>query len=326
MSTRAIVRACGHYVPDRVMTNDEIATLVDTSDEWIYARTGIKRRRIAGENETTTGMAIAAARAALLNAGMAGEEIDLTIVCTSTPDYGYPASACLVQDAVNARGGAFDLEAACSGFVYGLAVASAMIQIGSARHALVIGSEISSRSLNWQDRSTCILFGDGAGAAVLSRSDGHGPQPRFILGSDGSGGPLLYMSTGGVPEPGRADRRTVRGVQMNGPETFRFGVRILVEVTEEILRQEGIGIDAVDWLVPHQANQRIIAAAGKRLGVPGERIMSNIEEYGNTTAASIPIALAEWAGRGQLLPGQRVLMVGFGAGLTWGAGLMSWQE
>jgi 3-oxoacyl-[acyl-carrier-protein] synthase-3 len=326
MSYRATLRACGMYVPERIMTNDEIATMVDTSDEWIYTRTGIKRRHIASDDETTTGMAITAAQAALANAGVAGEDIDLTIVCTSTPDYGYPASACLVQHAVGARGGAFDLEAACSGFVYGLSIAATMIQVGSVRNALVIGSEISSRALNWEDRSTCILFGDGAGAAVVGRSARPGPVPRFILGSDGSGGPLLYLSAGGVPEPGDGGRRTARGVRMNGPETFKFGVRILVEVTEEILRREGIGIHAVDWLVPHQANQRIITAAAKRLGIPDARVMSNIEEYGNTTAASIPIALAEWSARGQLLPGHTVLAVGFGAGLTWAAGLISWQD
>jgi 3-oxoacyl-[acyl-carrier-protein] synthase-3 len=201
-----------------------------------------------------------------------------------------------------------------------------MIQVGSVQNALVIGSELTSRALDWSDRKTCILFGDGAGAAVVSRSARPGPLPQFILGSDGSGGPLLYMSSGGAPEPGCAGRRTIRGVQMNGPETFKFGVRVMVEVSEDILRQAGMDIDALDWLVPHQANQRIISAAAKRLGIPDQRVMSNIEEYGNTTAASIPIALAEWSARGQLRPGQTVLAIGFGAGLTWAAGLLAWQD
>ncbi len=322
MSYRSTLRGCGMYVPSRVMTNDEIAGFVDTSDEWIYSRSGIHRRHIASANETTTSLAIAAARNALTSAGMSGEDIDLTIVATSTPDYGFPASACLVQHAVGARGGAFDLEAACSGFVYALSVADSMIRAGSVRNALVIGSEVYSRVLNWQDRSTCILFGDGAGAVVMSRGAVSGPLPRFVLGSDGSGGPLLVMYNGMVPEP---TNRTPGGVRMNGPETFKFGVRVLVEVTEAVLREEGLTVNDIDWLIPHQANQRIIAAAAKRLDVPEHRMLSNIEEYGNTSAASIPIALAECVERGKVLDSHRLLMVGFGAGLTWAGGLMTWR-
>ncbi|MDB5057896.1 MAG: ketoacyl-ACP synthase [Chloroflexi bacterium] len=322
MSYRSTLLGCGKYAPKRVMTNDEIALAVDTSDEWIFTRTGIRRRHIAAPEETTTSLAIEAARDALASASINGGEIDLTIVATSTPDYGFPASACLVQDAVGAHGGAFDLEAACSGFVYALALADSMIRIGSVRNALIIGSELYSRVLNWQDRSTCILFGDGAGAVVLSRAAQPGPLPRFTLGSDGSGGPLLTMYNGGVPEPSNA---TPGGVRMNGPETFKFGVRILVDVTEQVLRDEGLSTCDVDWLVPHQANQRIITAATKRLGFAYERVLSNIEEYGNTSAASIPLALAECVERGEVLPGHRVLTVGFGAGLTWAGGLLTWR-
>jgi 3-oxoacyl-[acyl-carrier-protein] synthase-3 len=322
MSFRSTLRGAAKYAPARVMTNDEIALTVDTSDEWIYTRSGIRRRHIAAPEETTTTLAISAAKSALMSAGMAGEEIDLTIVATSTPDYGFPASACLVQHAVGARGGAFDLEAACSGFVYALSVADSMIRIGSVRNALVIGSEVYSRALNWQDRGSCILFGDGAGAVVISRAHADGPLPRFVLGSDGSGGPLLVMYNGQIPEP---TNRTPGGVRMNGPETFKFGVRVLVDVAETVLREEGLTIGDVDWLIPHQANQRIMAAAAKRLDMPEHRMLSNIEEYGNTSAASIPLALAESVERGDIRDGQRLLLIGFGAGLTWAGGLMTWR-
>jgi 3-oxoacyl-[acyl-carrier-protein] synthase-3 len=304
------------------MTNDDLALTIDTSDEWIYARTGIRRRHIAARDETTTSLATAAAHSALASAGIDGRDIDLTIVATCTPDFGFPASACLVQDAIGARGGAFDLEAACSGFVYALAIADSMIRIGSARNAVVVGSEIYSRVLDWSDRRTCILFADGAGAVVVSRAASQGPLPHFILGSDGSGGPLLTMYNGGVPAPNTGKHA---GVRMDGPETFKFGVRILVDAADQVVRDVGLTIHDVDWLIPHQANQRIVAAATKRLGIPENRVLSNIEEYGNTSAASIPIALAEAVERGEVLEGHRILPVGFGAGLTWAAGLITWR-
>lgn len=322
---RSTLSGIGMYVPERVLTNGELSQRVDTSDEWIRVRTGIERRHIAASDESTTSMATAAARAALQQAGVAGEQIDLTIVATSTPDYGFPACACGVQDAIGARGGAFDLEAACSGFVYGLAVASALIQIGSVRHALVIGSELYSRVLDWSDRRTCILFGDGAGAAIVSPARADGPLPYFELGSDGSGGPLLVMTSVGIAEPRTVEKPLSDGVRMNGPETFKFGVRVLYDAATAAMRATGLSLDDVDWLVPHQANQRIITSAAKRLGFPQERVMSNIAEYGNTSAASIPIALAEWVDRGALMPGQTVLAIGFGAGLTWASGLITWQ-
>jgi 3-oxoacyl-[acyl-carrier-protein] synthase III len=322
---RTTVRGCGRYLPERVMTNDEIATLVDTSDEWIYTRTGIRKRHIVAPGETTSSMAVHAARAALESAGMAGEEIDLTILATCTPDYGFPAGACVVQDAVGARGGAYDLEAACSGFVYGLASACSLIQAGIARNALVIGSEVYSRVLDWQDRRTCILFGDGAGAMVISRAEHPGPQPAFRLGSDGAGASMLVMPGGGLAEMDE-NGRIPRGVRMDGPETFKFGVRIVVEVTEQILRDTGLCVDDLDWLVLHQANQRIISAAAKRLGIADDKVMSNIEHYGNTSAASIPIAATDWVERGAVLPGQKLLMIGFGGGLTWAAGLLTWRD
>jgi 3-oxoacyl-[acyl-carrier-protein] synthase-3 len=323
MSFRSTLRGCGKYVPERVMTNDDLALMVDTTDAWIFARTGIRRRRLAAADETTSSLALSAARDALRSAGIDGADIDLTIVATSTPDYGFPASACIVQDAIGARGGAFDLEAACSGFVYALAVADSLIRIGSARNAMVIGSEVYSRVLNWQDRGTCILFGDASGAVVLSRASRPGPMPRFELGSDGSGGPMLMLFNGMIPDP---SQRVPGGVQMNGPETFKFGVRILVDVAEHMMRDEGLSACDIDWLVPHQANQRIIAAATKRLGFEEHKVLSNIEEYGNTSAASIPLALAEAVERGDVKAGHKILTVGFGAGLTWAGGLLSWRD
>jgi 3-oxoacyl-[acyl-carrier-protein] synthase-3 len=214
------------------------------------------------------------------------------------------------------------LEAACSGFVYALAVADSLIRVGAAHTALVIGSEIYSRALNWQDRSTCVLFGDAAAAVVLGRSQVPGPLPRFVLGSDGAGGPMLVMYNGLLPEP---TNRTPGGIRMNGPETFKFGVRIMVDVAESLLRDEGLAPADVDWLIPHQANQRIIVAATKKLAFPPERVLSNIEEYGNTSAASIPLALAEQVERGMVHDGDTLLAIGFGGGLSWAGGLITWR-
>jgi len=325
LTYRTTIRGSGCYLPERVMTNDDLARMVDTSDEWIFTRTGIRQRRIAAPGETTASLAIRAARAALDSAEMAGAEIDLTILATCTPDYGFPAGACLVQDAIGAHGGAYDLEAACSGFVYGLASACSLIQAGVARNALVIGSEIYSRVLDWHDRRTCILFGDGAGAVVVSRANHPGKLPAFRLGSDGSGAGMLILPGGGLAERGE-DGNVPRGVRMNGPETFRFGVRVVVEVTEQILADTGLAVPEVDWLILHQANQRIITAAAKRLHFADSQVMSNIEHYGNTSAASIPIALDDWVKRGAVTPGQRLLMIGFGGGLTWAAGLLTWRD
>lgn len=321
MTFRSTIQGCAKYVPERAMTNDEIARLVDTSDEWIVARTGIHRRHIAAPTDTTTSLAIGAARGALRSAGIEGSAIDLTIVATSSPDHGFPATACLVQDAVGAHGGAFDLEAACSGFVYGLALADSLIRIGSVRNVLVVGSDIYSRILNWDDRSTCILFGDGAAGVVLSRSTEAGPLPRFLLGADGAGGPMLTAYTAVTP-PAESG---MHGLHMNGPETFKFGVRVLVDTVEQILRDEGLASSDLDWLVPHQANQRILTAAAKRLGIAESRVLCNIAEYGNTSAASIPLVLAEAVERGDVQPGHKLLLVGFGAGLTWAGGLLTWR-
>jgi 3-oxoacyl-[acyl-carrier-protein] synthase-3 len=323
MTYRSTLVGAGKAVPDRVMTNDDIASLVDTSDEWIFTRTGIRRRHIAGSGDTTTSLAIAAAREAVLSAGLTGDAIDLTVVATCTPDYGFPTTSCIVQNAIGAKGGAFDLGAACSGFVYGLAMADAMIRNGSVTTALIVGSEVYSRVLDWHDRSTCILFGDGAGAVVLSRSAVPGPLPRFELGSDGSAGRAMTMYNGGIRQP---DRTTEQGgISMNGPEIYKFGVRIIVDVAERILCNEGITATEIDWLIPHQANQRMIVAATKRLGLDERKVLSNIEEYGNTSAASIPIAIADCVRREEMRRGDTLLAIGFGAGLTWAGGLLTWR-
>ena len=322
MIYRSTLRGCGLYAPARVMTNDEVATMVETSDEWIYSRTGIRRRHIAASDETTGTMAIHAARTALASSGVPASEIGLVIVATSTPDYAFPASACLVQDALGVPAGACDLEAACSGFVYALAMACGLIGIGAIEHALVIGSEVFSRVLDWTDRRTCILFGDGAGAVVVSRSMEPGLLPQFQLGADGAGGPLLTLPSGSPS--GAGSRPPVVG--MNGPETFKFGVRVLAEVAESLLLQGMLTPRNVEWLVPHQANGRIISSAAKRAGFAEEQVMNNIEEYGNTSAASIPLAIADWQARGLLHAGDRLLTVGFGAGLTWAGGLVGWRD
>jgi len=322
MTYRSTLLGCGKCVPERVMTNDEISLLVDTSDAWIYPRTGIHRRHIAAPHDTTSSLAVGAAREALRSARLDGADIQLTIVATCTPDYGFPAAACVVQDAVGARGGAFDLEAACSGFVYALAVADSMIRVGAVHNVLVIGSEIYSRILNWHDRSTCILFGDAAAAVVLGRSSLPGPLPRFELGSDGSAASMITMYSTAIPEPGG---HVPGGVSMNGPETFKFGVRTLVDVAERIVCAEGLALTDVEWFIPHQANQRMITAATKRLGIHERRVLSNIEEYGNTSASSIPLALAECVELGRVSDGDRLLAIGFGAGLTWAGGLLTWR-
>lgn len=326
MLYRSTLRGSGMYAPARVMTNDELAARVETSDSWIVERTGIRRRHIAADDESTGSMASIAAAAALHNAGLGGSDIDLTIVATSTPDFGFPASACLVQRDLGTRGGACDLEAACSGFVYALAMACGLIGTGSVRNALVIGSEVFSRVLDWHDRKTCILFGDGAGAVVVSRSELSGDMPHFALGADGSGAEMLVLPVAGSAPRTAEQHPDPPGISMNGPETFKFGVRILVEAAQSTLQAAGLSTVEVDWLVPHQANQRIITAGAKRLGFRDSQVMSNIEEYGNTSAASIPIAIAEWVANGQILAGHRMLLVGFGAGLTWGSALVGWRD
>jgi 3-oxoacyl-[acyl-carrier-protein] synthase-3 len=312
----------GCHVPERVVANDELSQYVDTSDEWIRERTGIRERRIAAETEALSDLALPAARHALKDAGLAGSDVDLLIVATVTPDMAFPSSAAILADALGAGdAGAYDLSAGCTGFMYALAQGYGMLAAGLAHRALVVGGDVLSRVLDWSDRSTLVLFGDGAGAVVLERT----PERGFLgfeLGADGAGGASLWL-------PGSGSRRFEdpdRYVKMNGREVFKFATRVLVQSAEAVLEQCGVGIADVDVYVPHQANVRIIDHATKKLGVPSDRVVVNVDRYGNTSSGSIPLALADAAADGRLRPGSLVLMTGMGAGLTWGSALMRWTK
>ncbi len=323
----AAVVGWGKYVPQRVMTNDELATMVDTSDEWIRQRTGILERRIADLKEFTSTMAIRAARAALRVAALDPDRLDLIIVCTVTGDYPFPATASLVQDALGAsHAGAFDLAAGCSGFIYGLSLASQMIAAGAYDNILVIGAETLSRIIDWSDRQTCVLFGDGAGAFVLQASDQPGGVISFTLGSDGSGADLLIMPGGGSRHPFNETTLAngMTKIRMNGREVFRFATRIMGRAAKEVIDRAGLDIDHVELFVPHQANLRIISTAAKFLGLPMDRVYVNLDRYGNTSAASVPIAVCEAVEEGRIKPGDHIVLVAFGAGLSWAAALIQW--
>jgi len=316
------------YVPKKVVTNDDLAQVLDTSDGWIRSRTGIAQRHIAAEDESSAQMAIEAARAALQVADANPRDISLIIVGTSTPDYVFPSTACQVQDALGAvHAGAFDLNAACSGFVYGLVTAHQAIASGEHDLVLVIGVDTMSRRLNWQDRSTCVLFGDGAGAVLLRASEGPAGVLATVLGADGSGGDVLIIPGGGCAMPLTPEvlAKNLHTVQMNGPEVYRFATRVLASATEQVAKKAGLSLDDIDVVVPHQANLRIVETASKRLKVPMERFVVNLEDYGNTSAGSIPIALCEAIEQGRIKPGSNIVMVGFGAGLTWAAVAVRWS-
>jgi 3-oxoacyl-[acyl-carrier-protein] synthase-3 len=311
------------------MPNSELAQLVDTSDEWIRARTGIGERRIAGPEETTCTLAVNAARAALDKAGARAEDLDMVIVATCTPDYSnMPATASLVQHALGAtRAAAVDMNAVCSGFIYALATASQFIVSGAYRSVLVVGAEVFTRILDWQDRSTCVLFGDGAGAVVLEPSSEPGGLLSFVLGSDGAGACSLYVPAGGSRQPASAATVAERGhyVKMQGREVFRFATRVLPDSVVQALEAAKLTTEDVDVLIPHQANTRIIDHAVRRLKVPETAVFSNVERYGNTSAASIPVALCEAVEEGLVVPGSTVVMSGFGAGLSWGTVVWKWH-
>lgn len=324
---RPVISGCGMYVPEKILTNRDLEALVDTSDEWIASRTGIRARRIAAPGETTSTMGIAAARQAIERAGLTPADIDLVLLGTATPDFQFPATACLVQDALGIRGGAVDLEAGCTSFMYALSLAAATVAAGMNRHVLVVGSEALSRILDWSDRSTCVLFGDGAGAVVVSAGQPGGLEPQWVLGSDGSGGDSLCIPAGGSRLPA-SETTVIQGlhfVKMAGPEVFRFATRVVGEAIGQVLSRASLGVDDIDLCIPHQANVRIIDSAMRRVGIPSDRVFLNIDRYGNTSSASIPIALFEAEAEGRLRPGDTVVMVGFGAGLTWGAGVIEWQ-
>jgi len=316
----------GIAVPERVLTNADLEKIVDTTDEWIISRTGIRERRVAGEDTPTSVLAEQAARHALENAGIDVRDIDLIIVATITPDTVFPATACLVQEKLGARCGAFDLEAGCTGFVYALATGAQYVATGIYEHVLVIGAETLSRITDWEDRNTCVLFGDGAGAAVIGPvSDGYGIL-GIDLGSDGSGGDLLILPGGGSLHPTShetVDRR-MHYIQMAGNDVFKFAVRIMGESALKALENAGKTRDDLDFLVPHQANVRIIQAALKRLNLSEEKTYMNLERYGNTSAASVPLALHEAVEGGKITDGSLVALVAFGAGLTWGSVVLKW--
>jgi 3-oxoacyl-[acyl-carrier-protein] synthase-3 len=328
MSPFAHITGWGMAVPDRVLTNRELEKMVDTSDDWIVTRTGIRERRIASDGETTASLATKASLKALDVANIAPTEVDLIIVSTSSPEYLFPATASLVQDRLGANNaGAFDILAACTGFIYALNIASQSIQSGSIRNALVIGSETLSRIINWNDRATCVLFGDGAGAFVLQAGEEESGLLSAVMRSDGSGGDLLCIPGGGSRYPTSAEtvNQGMHFVKMNGREVFRFATRVMVQSTHEVLRKAELTLDDIDLVIPHQANIRIIETAVRNLNIPMERCAVNIDRFGNTSTASIPIATCEAIAEGRLNPGDNVVFVGFGAGLTWGAAVVKWS-
>jgi 3-oxoacyl-[acyl-carrier-protein] synthase-3 len=321
---RISITGLGCYVPDRVLTNDELSTIVDTSDEWIMERTGIRERRIAAPDEALTDLALPSARAALAQAQLEPRDIDLLVCATVTPDMMFPTSSALLADELGAPdAAAYDLLAGCTGFMYALAQAYGMLAAGLAQRALVVGGDVLSRILDWTDRSTLVLFGDGAGAVVLEQVD-HGGFLGFELGADGGGGVHLSL-------PGSGSRRIEDAagngyVQMNGREVFKFATRVLVSSAQALLDECGVTVDEVDVYIPHQANVRIMNHAQQKLGVPRDRMVVNVDRYGNTSSGSIPLGLADAQADGRLRDGALVLMTGMGAGLTWGSALLEWTE
>jgi 3-oxoacyl-[acyl-carrier-protein] synthase-3 len=325
---RVSITGLGCHVPERVVTNDELARLVDTSDEWITTRTGIKERRFAAEDEALSDLALPAARAALAQAGITGGDVDLLVVATVTPDMTFPSTAAIVADQLGAsEAGAYDLSAGCTGFMYALVQAYGVVATGLGRRALVVGGDVLSKLMNFADRSTCVLFGDGAGAVVLETVD-DGGFLAFDLGADGSGGPDLNLPAGGsrIPTTAESVARGDHYVHMNGRQVFKFATRVLVSSAQQVLERCGLSVDDVDVYVPHQANVRIIDHAVAKLGIPEDRVVVNVDRYGNTSSASIPLALADASAEGRLHKGDTVLMTGMGAGLTWGSAVMEWTE
>lgn len=323
----AHITGWGMYVPEPVLTNDDIAKLVDTNDEWIRDRTGIRERHIAREHEFPSTLAVEASIKALRVANLAPTELDLIICASSSPEYIFPATACLIQDQIGAtKAGAFDMSAACTGFVYAVNMAAQAIRSGSIKNALVIGTETLSRFVDWKDRNTCILFGDGAGAFVLQASERPGGVLSAVMHSDGSGADSLTLLGGGSRHP--ASEATIHEgkhfVQMDGKEVFRFATRVMGRATLEALELAGMTTDDVKCIIPHQANYRIIETAAKYLKLSMDKFVVNVDRYGNTSTASIPIATVEAAQDGRVEPGDKVVFVAFGAGLTWGAMVVEW--
>ena len=322
-TTRAVVVGCGHYLPDRVVENAEFEKTLETSDEWIRARSGIERRHFAAEGQKTSDLAIAAAEMALANAGLTGADIDAIVLATATPDQTFPSTATRVQAALGAGGYAFDVQAVCAGFLYAISNANALIVSGQARRVLVIGAETFSRIMDWTDRATCVLFGDGAGAVVLEAAEGDGTSAdrgilATLLRSDGNFNDLLYVD-GGV-----STTQTAGVLRMQGREVFKHAVVKLAEAGSEVLEQAGLSEADVTWVVPHQANLRIITATAQKVGIPMEKVVVTVQDHGNTSAASIPLAMSVAAERGTFRPGDILLMEAIGGGLAWGAAVLRW--
>jgi 3-oxoacyl-[acyl-carrier-protein] synthase-3 len=320
------ITGIGSRAPDRVMTNDELAKMVDTSDEWIMERTGIRERRVAAPDEAMSDLALPASLAALEQANVKASDLDLIVVATVTPDMFFPATGAILADRLGAKdAAAYDLSAGCTGFVYAVAQAHGMVASGLADKALVVGGDVLSRIVDWEDRSTCVLFGDGAGAVVIERVS-EGGFLGFELGADGSGGPQLYVPAGGSRQPATAESVAARQhfAKMNGREVFKFATRVLVDSAEKVLNECDVVVGDVDVYVPHQANVRIIDHARKKLGIPEDRTVVNVDRFGNTSSGSIPLALTDAEADGRLVPGEMVLMTGMGAGLTWGSALIEW--
>jgi len=323
---RVAITGVGAHAPEQILTNHDLARMVETSDEWIMERTGIRERRIAAPEEALSDLCLPACRDALERADAAPASIDLIIVATVTPDMAFPSTAAILANQLGSRdAAAYDLSAGCTGFMYALVQAYGMLAGGLVHRALVVGGDVLSRILDWEDRTTCVVFGDGAGAAVLERV----PRGGFIgfeLGADGSGGPQLTLPAGGSRAPATEETVAERlhYVQMNGREVFKFATRVLVSSAENVLRECGRTLDEVDVYVPHQANVRIIEYATKKLGIPVEKVVVNVDRYGNTSSGSIPLALADAEEEGRLEDGKLVLMTGMGAGLTWGSALVEW--
>jgi len=325
MTRHATIIGTGSYLPERVMTNADLETLVDTSDEWIFSRSGISERRIVAEGETTSDLAARAARAAMECAGVSGDEIDLLLLGTTSPDYIMPSTACMTQAKLGLTCPAVDLMAACTSFIYALQAGAAAIESGRANTVLVIGAEALTRLVDFTDRTTCVLFGDGAGAVVLGVSEEPGVE-SVVLGADGSGAEQLIIPAGGAANPATVEAVESHDtyVKMNGAEVFKFAVRVIPRATSEALEQAGHTLDDLTWLVPHQANKRIIQTIEERLGIDDDRVYCNVSLNGNTSSASIPLALDDLYTSGRLAPGDLLALVGFGAGLTWGAAVVRW--
>jgi len=324
---RIKIRSTGVYLPDKVLTNADLEKMVDTSDEWITTRTGIKERRIVSKEQVTSDLAVNAARMALERGGLKAEDVDLILVATNTPDTIFPATACWVQKKLGIKEiPAFDLEAGCTGLLYALIVAESLILSGTARRILLIGADILTKITNWEDRSTCVLFGDGAGAFILEESDDDSGLISHFWGADGSLAELLILPGGGTLHPAneKTVERKLHYLTMKGNEVFKHAVKRMGESALEALKRAGLDKSQVDYLIPHQANLRIIDATGERLNLPKEKIVANIHKYGNMSVATIPVALHELAEEGKLQKGKIIVMVAFGAGFTWAAAVYRW--